>query len=157
MAFVAHVVYSISTGKRVVKFKIPEILLLGVAITATVYTYIITVDGEQSYKVWTDFMKCIILYFLIVNIISTKRDLHFFLFCILLSNCIISYDYVHNPSYSHGRPFYYGSHILGDPNEISLWLISCLPLSWALLLATNSRSLKIFYFLPLFIRFLLFS
>lgn len=145
VTLVSHIIYSLVTGKKLVRFNSSFVLLLLLTIVSLCFTYFITVDSFHSRKIWADFYKCIVLCWLISCVIRDERELRYFFYIIVLVAIYISYFYVNYPDWHDGRAHFTGSYVIGDPNGVSLWLLSCLPFSWVLFAVSKSNVMRIVF------------
>ncbi len=93
-----------------------------------------------------DFGKIVIYHVLIVNLVTTRRRFHTFLFVFVILIGWFAGSSIN--AYRHGEYYYAGEHLAraegltsagGNPNELGLTLVSALPLVALLALSGTSR------------------
>ncbi|WP_028581051.1 hypothetical protein [Desulfogranum japonicum] len=92
-----HLLESVLGRKKIFIFNFPNLLAFTVLVISYIFSYYITVDVERSISIFENFSKCIVLYLLIANIITTKKELVLLFITLSFVGTYIAIDYYHHP------------------------------------------------------------
>ncbi len=142
LSVIAHLFSFFRGKKKLFNFTFSNISLLLLLVIAVIYTFFISWDYQRSFEIWDNYSKCIVLYFLIANLITTKEEFYLFALAITFVGIYIGYDFVHHPTWHNGRAFYQGSNMVGDPNGISMLMVYSIPFAAISFLVTKNKYFK---------------
>jgi probable O-glycosylation ligase (exosortase A-associated) len=106
----------------------------------------------QAWAAWSSgFIRFVAVFIVMVNVVRTERRLLGLWWLALSIGFVLSINVLHN--YSSGKIMLEGYRsatgliggVFGDPNDLSLYLLTITPLAVALLLSTGNRFHKILY------------
>ena len=144
IAFVSHIFVSIFKGRPIFRLTYPTFFLLFVVAFAALSSYYISVDYSRSQEYFIEFVKAVLLFLLISNIVSNIRQFKIFLFVLSLGAFFVEYNLVHYPIWMRGRAFANCSTIASDPNETSMLTVYSLPFAFAMFLLSKNKGIKLF-------------
>lgn len=123
------------------------LLLFGVAVLLSVP---FADDPGNSFEGFLDFMKVIMIFVVMVNVVRSETRWKLMLFLLLAISCFLGASAVRN--YQSGLQLVEGFRVKGsignmleNPNDMALHLVTMVPLSFALMLSTRNPLAKLFY------------
>ncbi|CAN5714353.1 hypothetical protein BH20ACI3_BH20ACI3_05180 [soil metagenome] len=106
--------------------------------------------GEAWETFNKEFIKAVLMFIVIVNVVRTERRLRGMLFLALAISCLLSFNAFND--YRSGRFAFEGYRItgsiggmFGNPNDMALHLVTILPIPVALMLGTRNYLTKVLY------------
>jgi putative inorganic carbon (HCO3(-)) transporter len=107
-------------------------------------------DPAYSFGGFLDFIKVILIFVVLVNVVRTESRWKILLFLLLAISCFLSVSALRN--YRSGVQLVEGFRVKGsignmleNPNDMALHLVTMLPISVGLLLSTKNQLAKLFY------------
>lgn len=107
-------------------------------------------DPAYSFNSFLDFIKVILIFVVLVNVVRTESRWKMLLFLLLAISCFLSISALRN--YRSGIQLVEGFRVKGsignmleNPNDMALHLVTMLPISVGLLLSTRNQLAKLFY------------
>ncbi len=108
----------------------------------------------ESMGKWFDYTKKVLTFFVIINLVDTKKKFVFLIWFYVLLNFAISgqyiWQYITGYGYQYGRLFGLTTGFLGNADEIAITFIVSLPLAVALYFEQENYFLKSFFALGAF-------
>ncbi len=108
-------------------------------------------DPSNSFNSFTDFLKVVLIFIVMVNVIRTENRWKLLLLLLLAISCYLGGSALAN--YRAGLQMVEGNRVTGsignmfaNPNDMALHLVTMVPISVALLLSTRNPLMKVFYF-----------
>lgn len=141
-------------GQALIKLSLPIFFIIIVYFFLMYSTFVVTVDSVQSKKIFTDFSKGVILFFLIGSIISNFRQLKWYLFVIAASSFWLSYRMVNYAEWKLGRAFVTGTYFASDPNDFTVVVVYSIPIVVSLIYIFKNKFFRIILIYFIFIMFL---
>jgi O-antigen ligase len=107
-------------------------------------------DPGYSWGGFLDFIKVILIFVVMVNVVRTEKRWKVLIFLLLAISCFLSIGSLRN--YHSGVQLVEGFRVKGsignmleNPNDMALHLVTMLPISVGLLLSTRNQLAKLFY------------
>jgi O-antigen ligase len=107
-------------------------------------------DPAYSWGGFLDFLKVILIFVVLVNVVRTEKRWKILVFLLLAISCFLSVSALRN--YRSGAQLVEGFRVKGsignmleNPNDMALHLVTMLPISVGLLLSTRNQLAKLFY------------
>lgn len=123
------------------------LLLFGLAVLLSVP---FADDPAYSWNGFLDFIKVILIFVALVNVVRTESRWKLLVFLLLAISCFLSVNALRN--YRSGLQLVEGFRVKGsignmleNPNDMALHLVTMLPISVGLLLSTRNQLAKLFY------------
>lgn len=106
-------------------------------------------DPVNSFNAFVDFLKVVLMFIVMVNVIRTENRWKLLLLLLLIISCFLSASALRD--YSAGLELVEDIRVTGrignmfdNPNDMALHLVTMVPISVGLLLSTRNRLLKVF-------------
>lgn len=111
------------------------------------------INSTEAWDTFNDiFIKAVLMFIVIVNVVRTKLRLHGLFLLTLVVSCVISFNAVRD--YSAGKVTVEGYRIAGtiggmfaNPNDMALHLVTVIPIAIVLGLSSRNIALKTLYWL----------
>lgn len=124
-------------------------LVLGLLITG-VLSIPLAVEPSRAVQSFTEYLKVIVMFFVMVNVVRTEKRLRKLILLVLFASCILSIGALND--YRLGNLALQGRRIAGvigglfsNPNDLALHLVTMIPISLALMLGSRSLLKKSLY------------
>lgn len=124
-------------------------LVLGLLITG-VLSIPLAVEPSRAVQSFTEYLKVIVMFFVMVNVVRTEKRLRKLILLVLFASCILSIGALND--YRLGNLALQGRRIagvigglFGNPNDLALHLVTMIPISLALMLGSRSLLKKSLY------------
>jgi hypothetical protein len=140
---ISYVLYAIAMKKKMLYLNSSVILVLILWMFAIFSTYVQTVNAERSLTHFENLSKSFLLFLLIANIITNKKELKYYLTLLIFCTFGLAYQLVNNPIWDRGRATIQGSNFGGDPNIITLVFVFILPTTIAFFFISKKKIIKI--------------
>jgi len=108
-------------------------------------------DKAIAWFSFVDYLKVIIMFIVMVNVVRTEKRLKAIIFLVLIASCLLGVAAVND--YRAGNLALGGKRIVGvigglfdNPNDLALHLVTFFPIVVALLIGTRNPILRLFYF-----------
>jgi putative inorganic carbon (hco3(-)) transporter len=111
----------------------------------------LAINPGEAWETFTDpFMKVVLMFLVVVNVVRTRRRLYGLLWLALAIGCYLSYHAVQD--YRAGKFEVEGYRVggaiggmFGNPNDMALYLVTVMPLAIGMLLVTRNPLAKLAY------------
>ena len=107
-------------------------------------------EPQRAFQSFVDFLKVILMFIVMVNVVRTDSRLRRLILLVLFVSCVLSVAALND--YAHGNLAMAGTRIAGligglfsNPNDLALHLVTMIPISLSLLLASRGPLLKAVY------------
>ena len=128
-------------GKLTVKPR--EVKLVLLLLIAALLSIPLSIDPLKGWNYFLDYVKVIVMFVIMLNVVRTEKRLRGLVLLMVLSGCLFSVFAVND--YRLGKLILRGQRISGivgglfqNPNDLSLHLVTMIPLAVALMLGTRS-------------------
>jgi O-antigen ligase len=143
------VVTQLSLENRITA-KIREVKLVAFLTVAGLLSVPLALDPGRAITAWVEYLKVLMIFVVIVNVIRTQKRLNLFIGLVLLAGCVLAVAAVHD--YLVGNLGPKGDRIEGvvnglfsNPNDLALHLVTMVPLAIGMLLASRNVLWKLLY------------
>jgi putative inorganic carbon (hco3(-)) transporter len=128
-----------------------EVNLALLLVLAALISMPLALNPAEAWETFNkEFIKAILMFIVIVNVVRTERRLKGMLLLALAVSCLVSINALND--YRSGRFAFEGYRItgsiggmLGNPNDMALHLVTILPIAVALVLTTRNYFAKVVY------------
>jgi putative inorganic carbon (hco3(-)) transporter len=128
-----------------------EVNLALLLVLAALISMPLALNRAEAWETFNrEFIKAILMFIVIVNVVRTERRLKGMLYLALAVSCLVSINALND--YRSGRFAFEGYRItgsiggmLGNPNDMALHLVTILPIAVALVLSTRNYLTKVLY------------
>lgn len=110
----------------------------------------LALDPPRAFQSFVDFFKVVVIFIVMVNVLRTEKRLKRLLLLVLTASCVLSIGALND--YRTGNLELQGKRIAGvigglfsNPNDLALHLVTMIPISIALVLASKGASRKLVY------------
>ena len=110
----------------------------------------LALDPSRALQSFTEYLKVIVMFVVMINVLRTPRRLINLVFLVLLASCVLSVGALND--YRLGNLALQGRRIAGvigglfsNPNDLALHLVTMIPISFALMLGSRSLLKKCLY------------
>jgi len=129
----------------------PEVNLVLLLVAAALLSIPLAISRGDAWETFYDpFIKAVLMFIVMVNVVRTERRLKGLLFLALGISCVLSLAALND--YRQGRFAVEGYRVegfiggmFGNPNDMALYLVTVMPIAMALLLSTRRFIKKIIY------------
>lgn len=130
--------------------KPPEIKLVFGLLLTGLLSVPLALDPARAFQSFTEYLKVIVMFVVMVNVLRTPRRLTSLILLVLLASCVLSLGALND--YRLGNLALQGRRIAGvigglfsNPNDLALHLVTMIPISLALMLGSRSSLKKCLY------------
>lgn len=130
--------------------KQPEVTYIILVALAGLVSIPFALDVFHSWLSFIDYMKVVVMFIVMVNVVRTEKRLNALLYLVLAVSCVSSVAAVND--YRAGRLLVGGIRIEGvigglfsNPNDLALHLVTMIPIAVALFLASKTLPRKFLY------------
>ena len=124
-------------------------LVFGLLITGLL-SVPLALNPARAFQSFTEYLKVIVMFVVIVNVLRTPRRLTNLILLVLLASCVLSLGALND--YRLGNLALQGRRIAGvigglfsNPNDLALHLVTMIPISFGLMLGSRSSLKKCLY------------
>ncbi|HEY5883712.1 MAG TPA: O-antigen ligase family protein [Pyrinomonadaceae bacterium] len=128
-----------------------EIKLVFALLVTGLLSVPLALDPSRALQSFTEYLKVIVIFVVMINVLRTPRRLMNLIFLVLLASCVLSIGALND--YRLGNLALQGRRIAGvigglfsNPNDLALHLVTMIPISFALMLCSRSLLKKFLYF-----------
>lgn len=107
-------------------------------------------EPVRAFQSYIEFLKVIVIFVVMVNVVRTEKRLRRLIILVLFASCVLSVGALND--YAHGNLVLQGRRIAGligglfsNPNDLALHLVTMIPISLTLMLASRELLKKILY------------
>jgi len=127
-----------------------EVILILLLLVTAALSIPKAVDPMRAWGSFVDFLKVVLIFIVMVNVLRTEKRLRTLFMLSLLAGCVLSVSAISD--YWTGRLALQGLRIKGsigglfdNPNDLALHLVTAIPLAVALLFDSRNLFTKLFY------------
>jgi O-antigen ligase len=127
-----------------------ELKLVGVLVLVGLISIAFAIDRLRAWNTFVDYLKVVVMFVVLVNVVRTERRLKGIWVLILLVTCILALGAVND--YRLGNLALRGTRIRGiigglfeNPNDLALHLVTMIPIAVALAFSSRGLLAKLFY------------
>lgn len=127
-----------------------EVNLIAMLLLAALLSVPLASDRQVSWDAFTDYLKVVVMFIVLVNVVRTERRLKWLFLLVLIVSCVLSVAAINH--YRLGRLDSGGQRIKGiiggmfdNPNDLALHLVTVIPIAVSLALGSRAGLKKLFY------------
>ena len=127
-----------------------EVKLVLAFLVVGLFSVPLALEPTRALQSFVEFFKVIVMFIVMVNVVRTEKRLQRLILLVLLASCVLSVAALND--YAHGNLVLQGRRIAGligglfsNPNDLALHLVTMIPISLTLFLASRGPLNKAIY------------